>query len=215
MTLVLWICAATALGAAAASHAAIVLLTRVGAIVGPFATYRHDAVVSTLILSASLACSFGALAAAGSICAELRPGGNHLAAALSRIPRLSLGLIGPIVFVLQILALCAGEALEQTQQFGHPLGGAALLGGVPLIALTLSAAIAFAFSALVLRALAAANVALRKLARVIAPLVRRLVIDRSAVSPAIAPVAEPIGAYRRACLALHIANRPPPVPALS
>ena len=103
------------------------------------------------------------------------------------------------------------ETLEQVQRFGHPIGVAASLGGPPTVTLGIHALFALALTIAVFHGIRAIVDISTAIARVIVPIVRRLAVSNGAPSPAYRSHRATAGAVRLAPLALHIANRPPPI----
>lgn len=211
-----WAIGIAAIAAAVGGHAAVDLLASLRLFAGTHAAYQHTATVFAATLVGAILLGFAAFAAIGAVIDQLgRAGRADRIAFLGAMRRPSAATVA-IVYGLQIPLLLSLEAVEQIQRFGHPIGIVASLGGPPLVTLAVHAACALAVTIGVFRGLHAIVDAAIAIARVVAPIVRRIRVAGSAIEkPAsnLAHAFEPIA--RRAPLALRIANRPPPHHAFS
>src|ERR1700730_4415639 len=116
--------AATA--AAATGHTIILSLASAGAFSGTYASYRHGSVPFALAVVCAVVSSFAVCASIGAIRRSLgsRAEAREFASRLPGDPNAStyFAALG-----VQFAVLLTLESLEQTLQFGHPLGLAASL----------------------------------------------------------------------------------------
>jgi hypothetical protein len=206
-----------AMAAAASGHAAIDALAYLRLFSGAYAAYRHSGIVVAVVTVAAIAFGFALLTVFSATLGDLKRRFHvDRLAVLGALPQPSHQAIA-LVFCLQIPALLCIETLEQIQRYGHPLGIAASLGGPPLVALAIHAICALAVTMFSFRAIRAVAETVLTLARIVAPLILRTQIAAQAALAAAG--LRTANATRRpsldAPLALRIANRPPPLFALS
>ncbi len=197
-----------ALCATALGHTIVGLLTYARVIPGPYATYRHGSMEVVVALAAAIACAFALFSALGAVFA--RPDTTPAGQTAARLRSMMTPTFGRVACVLavQLPALAAIETIEQVQQFGHPLAFSAFLGAPPLVAVIIHlscALLACAGIGALLRVTVSTCVCLR---HAVAPRLRRRPTSGAARPRT---VSRPTVRAPQSPLALHVANRPPPV----
>lgn len=190
------------------SHWIVWALTSLGAIDGPYTSYRHDASVAAMLAAGIVAGVAGIFAIACTVTSGMRSGGSWFAALQRTIAH-----IGPLrafgaVFCVQLSAIIALEAMEQAAQLGHSLGPAAALGA-PLVAgisiHALCAVVVVSLLFYVAQAVVRAESYIREL---LSPQFRQRSSSNGSAHSRLYLVSE--GIVRPAPLSLRFANRPPP-----
>ncbi|HEY7994482.1 MAG TPA: hypothetical protein VID24_09735 [Candidatus Eremiobacteraceae bacterium] len=204
-----------AVAAAAGGHAAVDLLGSVRVFSGTYARYQHPFTVFAAIAVAAIILGFFAFSAVGAVIENLRHETRAKRLQLLQAMRRPSPATVALVYGLQIPLLLALEALEQIQQFGHPIGVGASLGGPPLVSLSIHALCALAVTIAVFRGIRTIVDVSTAIARVMVPLVRRIVITTGTTSLPARTSRVAQRSARPGPLALHIANRPPPQLAFS
>lgn len=210
-----WAIGVAAVAAAAGGHAAVDLLGSLRVFAGTYGRYQHALTLLAAITVGAIILGFFAFSAIGAVIEGLRSETFASRLRLVQAMRRPSPATVALVYGLQLPLLLTIETIEQIQRFGHPIGLSASLGGPPLISLSIHALCALAVTVAVFRGIRAIVDVATAIARVVVPLVRRLVAAHDApIRPVAArPLAD--RSTRRTPLALHIANRPPPRPAFS
>lgn len=194
--------------AAGLSHTAVWSLTALGAVSGPYTSYRHDALISALLGAAAIAVAIGVIALGCSFAACVRGGDAWFAALFSAILAFGMRRSSLATILVQFGAIVGIERIEQVARFGHTLGLGAAFGAPVLIAVALQMACAlfvvaslFAFARAVVRAEALVRAAFAPMLRVRANGASVIIGVRYQADDA----AVRFGPHR-----LRLFNRPPP-----
>jgi len=205
-----WTIGIAAVAAAAGGHAAVDLVGSLRLFAGTYALYQHTFTVYAAIAVAAIVLGFFAFSAVGAVIESLRHETPARRLELLQAMRRPSPATIALVYGLQIPLLLSLEALEQIQRFGHPIGVGASLGGPPLISLSIHALFALGVTIAVFRGIRTIVDVSTAIARVIVPLVRRLVVTTDTACPPAWTNRVAERSARPTPLALHIANRPPP-----
>ncbi|HET9341451.1 MAG TPA: hypothetical protein VFO25_00880 [Candidatus Eremiobacteraceae bacterium] len=205
-----WAIGVAAVAGAAGGHAAVDVLGSLRVFAGTYARYQHSFTVFAAIAVAAIVLGFLALSAIGTVIESLRHETPARRLELLRAMRRPSPATAALVYGLQIPLLLSLEALEQVQRFGHPIGLGVSLGGPPLVTLSIHALCALAVTIAVFRGIRTIVDVSTAIARVIIPIVRRLIVTTGTTSLPAWATRVARRSIRPTPLALHIANRPPP-----
>lgn len=205
-----WAIGVAAVAAAAGGHAAVDLLGSTRVFAGTYGRYQHSFTVFAAITVVAIVLGFLALSAIGAVIESLRHETPARRLELLQSMRRPSPATVALVYGLQIPLLLSLETLEQLQRFGHPLGIGASLGGPPLVTLAIHALFALVLTIAVFRGIRTIVDVSTAIARVVVPLVRRLIVTAGTTSLPTWTTRVAQRSTRPAPLALRIANRPPP-----